>query len=61
MEKFCSEHSGIMAKIKQLCKSNDAQWKEINGMKKMFLLILTGLVLTLAGISVNLAFLLTKG
>ena len=61
MEKFCSEHSGVMAKIKQLCKSDDSQWKDINGMKKMFLVILTGLVLTLAGISINLAVLLAKG
>lgn len=61
MEKLCSEHSGIKTKINQLCKSDDAQWKEINGMKKMFLVILTGLVLTLVGISINLAVLLAKG
>jgi len=60
MEKLCSEHSGIKTKINQLCKSDDSQWKEINSMKNRMIVILTGIILTLTGVVVNLAILLAK-
>ena len=55
MDKVCDAHSGIIAKINQICKSDDSQWKEINGMKKILLTSLGMVVLTLIGVIVNLA------
>jgi len=61
MENLCKEHSGIKTKLNQLCKSDDSQWKEIRNMKNKIIVILTGIVLTLLGVTINLAVLLAKG
>lgn len=55
MEKLCDAHSGIVAKINQLCKSDDSQWKEINTLKNRFLILITGIALTFLAVIADLA------
>lgn len=55
---ICKEHSGCVANIEHLIESDKGQWKEINKMKKWFMLGMATLVCILLTGIVNLAVLL---
>ena len=57
---ICKRHSGIEARMDNLEKTNTAQWKEINGMKKFIMGSLLLGFMTLLGIVTQLAITLAR-
>jgi len=60
MDKQCSKHTGIESDIGHLKDSDKSQWKEINTLKNRFLVLITGIALTLLGVIADLALALIK-
>ena len=58
--RICPEHSGCLARIKNIENSNAEQWRHIDAMEKRFNQILISLLVILIGVIVNLGYLVLE-
>lgn len=56
----CQDHSGVCKEIVHILESDRDQWKEINGMKRLLIIVLTSTVITMLGVILNLVVVLAK-
>ena len=55
-----SAHGKVCSEISHLKTSDENQWKEINGMKRILLTTLGAIIVTMFGVIINLAVTIAK-